>query len=133
MYTKLLIVVGFFDDIMNHGCTVQRTVEYLGRKWALLILLELYKGGGSRRFSELKDCLNDITPKILSIRLKELEEEGLINKNVDSSSFPIKAEYSLTECGREAIDIIKDIKQWALRWRVDNEMCALQDCSDCQL
>lgn len=118
---------------MRQGCTVQRTVEYLGRKWTLLILLELYKGGGTRRFTELKDSLDSITPKILSARLKELEDEGLVSKSVNTSSFPIRSDYSLTDSGTEVIEIIKDIKDWALKWRVDNEICAFQDCGECQL
>ena len=65
------------------------TVKYLTKKWTLLIILELYKGESyTRRFSELKDSLSDITPKILSERLKELEEEGIITKNIDTTSFP---------------------------------------------
>jgi DNA-binding HxlR family transcriptional regulator len=118
---------------MRQECTVQRTVEYLGRKWTLLILLELYKGGGTRRFTELKDSLDGITPKILSSRLTELEEEGLVSKAVDASSFPIRSDYSLTDSGTEVIEIIKDIKDWALKWTVDNEICALQDCGECRL
>ena len=62
---------------MEESCTVNRTVKYLTRKWTLLILLEIYKGADhTRRFSELKDALDGITPKILSERLKELEEEN---------------------------------------------------------
>ena len=62
---------------MQEGCTVNLTVRYIARKWSLLILLELYKGAGhTRRFSELKSCLDGITQKVLSARLKELEKEN---------------------------------------------------------
>ena len=57
---------------MQESCTVNQTVRYLTKKWTLLIILELYKGDGyTRRFSDLKDSLAGITPKILSERLKE--------------------------------------------------------------
>lgn len=110
------------------------TVRYMARKWTLLILLELYKGkGNTRRFTELKNCLSGITQKVLSARLKELEKEGLVEKRVDESSFPVKSEYSLTQSGLEIINIIKDMKRWALRWKISNIECGCQDCSDCVL
>ena len=110
------------------------TVKYLTIKWTLLVILELYKGDGyTRRFSELKDAISDITPKILSERLKELEEEGIITKNVDATSFPVKCEYTLTESGVDLVNIIRDIKQWALRWKIDNIPCGEQDCKSCVL
>lgn len=119
---------------MQEGCTVNLTVRYLARKWSLLILLELYKGDGhTRRFSELKCCLPGITQKVLSARLKELEKEGLIENLVDQSVFPLKSEYTLTESGLEIICIIKDMKQWALKWKITNIECGCQDCSECVL
>jgi DNA-binding HxlR family transcriptional regulator len=119
---------------MQDECTVNLTVRYIARKWTLLILLELYKGKEhTRRFSELKGCLKGITQKVLSARLKELEREGLIENRVDHTSFPVKSEYRLTESGIEIIDIIKDLKSWALRWKITNIECGFQDCSECIL
>lgn len=119
---------------MQEGCTVNQTVKYISRKWTLLILLELYKGDGhTRRFSELKGCLAGITQKVLSSRLKELELEGLVDKKVDSTAFPLKSEYTLTTSGLEMIGIIKDMKLWALRWKISNIKCGSQDCSQCVL
>jgi len=64
---------------MQDECTVNQTVTYLGKKWMLLIILELYKGDNyTRRFTEIKERLPGITAKVLSARLKELEEEGLV-------------------------------------------------------
>jgi len=119
---------------MQEGCTVNQTVRYIARKWSLLILLELYKGKDHRRrFSELKNCLEGITQKVLSARLKELEREGLVGNRVDSSSFPPKSEYFLTPSGLEIIGIIKDMKAWALKWKIANIECSCQDCSTCVL
>lgn len=119
---------------MQEGCTVNRTVKYIARKWTLLVLLELYKGQGhARRFSELKSCLDGITPKVLSARLKELEKEGLVERSFDGRSFPAKAEYSLTESGLEIVEIVKDMKRWALKWKITNIECSCQDCSECVL
>jgi DNA-binding HxlR family transcriptional regulator len=119
---------------MDNACTVNMTVKYLTKKWTFLIILELYKGDHySRRFSDLKDSLGEITPKILSERLKELEEEGLLTKKIDATSFPVKSEYTLTDSGLEIVDVIRVIKKWALKWKIDNIPCGEQDCKVCVL
>ncbi|MCK9277731.1 MAG: helix-turn-helix transcriptional regulator [Methanoculleus sp.] len=119
---------------MQDECTVNQTVKYLGKKWMLLIILELYKGEGyTRRFTEVKERLPGITAKILSARLKELEEEGLVEKHVEAGTIPIRSEYTLTGSGLEMVEVIKDIKRWALRWKIENRACGAQDCHDCVL
>lgn len=119
---------------MDTKCTVNRTVGFIGKRWTLLILLELYKHGGvGRRYTDLKNSLPGITPKILSQRLKELENEGLISKRVHATSIPIRCEYRLTDPGKDFIRIIKDIKSWALKWRIKNKQCENQDCKKCEL
>jgi len=119
---------------MQESCTVSQTVRYLSKRWTLLIVLELYKGEGyTRRFSELRAALPGITPKVLSERLKELEEEEIINRRVDATAFPVRTEYTLTESGLEIIGIIRDIKRWALKWKIENIACGRQDCKECVL
>ncbi|HON80946.1 MAG TPA: helix-turn-helix domain-containing protein [Methanoregulaceae archaeon] len=119
---------------MQESCTVSQTVRYLSKRWTLLIILELYKGEGySRRFSELRDALPGITPKVLSERLKELDIEEIITRTVDATAFPVRTEYTLTESGLEIIEIIRDIKRWALKWKIDNITCKSQDCKECVL
>ena len=119
---------------MQDSCTVSQTVRYLSKRWSLLIILELYKGEQyTRRFSELRDALSGITPKVLSERLKELEEEEIITRNVDVTAFPVRTEYTLTESGLEIVDIIRNIKGWALKWKIRNPPCGQQDCRDCVL
>jgi DNA-binding HxlR family transcriptional regulator len=119
---------------MQESCTVHQTVRYLTKKWTLLIILELYKGEKfTRRFSDLKGSLAGITPKILSERLKELEEEGLVVRTVDATAFPVRSEYTLTQSGFEIIEIIRDIKKWALKWKIENIACGDQDCKECIL
>jgi len=118
---------------MNETCTIYRTIDFISKKWTLLILLELYKTQGKKRYSELKQSLLDITPKILSIRLRELEKQGLITKYIDTNGFPIKCEYTLTDSGKDFIRIIKDIKKWSLQWKNKNKECERQDCKQCEL
>ena len=119
---------------MDESCTVNLTVKYLTKKWTLLVILELYKGEGyTRRFSDLKDALDGITQKVLSERLRELEAEGIIIKKVDATTFPVKSEYTLTTSGLELVNVIRGIKTWALRWKIDNIPCGAQDCKVCVL
>ena len=119
---------------MDNECTVYKAVDIIGKKWTVLILLELYKGNlKTRRYSELKKRLPGITPKILSVRLKELENEKLITKKIDATHFPIKCEYTLTPSSSDFVDIIKDIKKWGLKWKVNNKVCKSIDCKKCKL
>jgi len=118
--------------MMNKSCAVYKTVDIIGKKWTLLILLELYKGEKKwKRYTELKNKLMDITPKILSFRLKELEKSKMISKKVDASSFPVKSEYSLTKQGEDFINIIEDIKKWSVKWKASD--CKVKDCKDCEI
>lgn len=119
---------------MDHDCTFYKTMDYLAKRWTILILLELHKGDEEwKRFSTVRNSMKDITPKVLSERLKDLEKEGLVERRVDASSFPVKSEYRLTESGSELVDAIKSIKYWALKWKINNEPCKMQDCRKCTL
>ena len=119
---------------MHSDCTVYKTIDLIAKRWSMVILLEIHKeGGGPKRYSDIKRGLCDITPKVLSQRLKELEYQGLITKDVDASQVPIKVEYDLTQSGQELIEVIKEFKCWALKWKVDNKVCEYIDCADCSI
>lgn len=119
--------------IMNKKCPVYTTMNFMGKKWTVLILLELYKGKGRwKRYSQLKNSLLDITPKVLSMRLRELEKQGLVKHRVDSKSFPVKSKYALSQSGEDFIKVVKGIKRWGLRWKVKNEECESMNCRECE-
>ncbi len=119
---------------METDCTIYKTANFIGKRWTLLILLELYKGDTKvKRYSEIKNSMKEITPKVLSLRLKELQKEGLIRKNIDARQFPVKCEYSLTKSGEDFIKIIQDIKKWALKWKMKNIVCQKANCKECEL
>jgi len=79
------------------------------------------------------DAFAGITPKVLSERLKELEVEGIVTRHIDLSAFPIRTEYTLTKSGIEIVDVIRQIKSWALKWKITNIPCGNQDCKVCVL
>ncbi|MCS3923664.1 winged helix-turn-helix transcriptional regulator [Methanosalsum natronophilum] len=112
-------------------CTLYKTMDIIGKRWTLCILLELHKGNGKKHFNELKYMLHSITPKTLSTRLKELQDHGLIKRDVESDSTPVRCNYSLTESGEEFIEIISHIKKWGLKWKFENEICSESDCQKC--
>ncbi len=119
---------------MNKKCTVYQTADFIGKKWTILILLEIYKGKKQwKRYSHIKNNLPKITPKILSSRLKELTKLKLVIKRINVETFPVKSEYSLTKKGNDFIKIIKDIKKWALKWNTRNKSCSSIDCKRCNL
>lgn len=119
---------------MNKNCTVYKTADIVGKKWSLLILFELYRSGTrEKRYTEIKLALPKITPKLLSLRLKELERDGLISKKIDTSSFPVKSTYKLTKAGEEFIVVAKALKNWSLKWHIKNDYCKKTECKFCDL
>ena len=134
MYSKVFIVDSFSVDTMDVNCTVYKTVDFISRKWSIIVLLDIYRGNKkAKRYSEIKESLMEITPKVLSTRLKELEHEGLISKKVDASQFPVKCEYSLTKSGMDFIGVIQSIKQWAIKWKSHQKACESANCRYCEL
>ncbi len=119
---------------MDKKCPIYQIMGFLGKRWTILILVELYRGRKKwKRYSEIKNSLQEMTPKILSSRFRELEREGMIKKRIDARRFPIKAEYSLAGKGEEFVDIMKRIKTWGLKWKVRNEHCEKVDCKECEI
>lgn len=118
---------------MNCSCTVYQTVEYLSKKWALIILHQLSRGDEWQRFSTVRNAMPEITPKILTERLRELESQGLVEKRTDSSTVPIRTEYRLTDAGRDLLPVIRELKMWALKWKIDNPVCLRTNCQFCTL
>ena len=117
---------------MDKNCAVFNASSLIGKRWTILILLEIYKGENKwKRYNEIKNKLPQLTPKILSTRLKELVKEDIIAKRVDSSVVPIKSEYSLTKRGEEFMEIIKMIKTWSLKNKDNKANCKGRDCKNC--
>ena len=87
----------------------------IGGKWTFLILRDLFYG--TKRFGELQRSLQGISPRTLSTRLKELEDEGLLLRTV-YSEIPPHVEYSLTEKGHSLRPIFDAMKDWGNTWDV---------------
>ena len=85
-----------FKSGIKH-CPIETAFEHIGRKWAINILRDLFLG--KKRFREFLETNPELSGKVLSQRLKELEKDDLIKKKIVSKT-PLKAEYELTMRGK---------------------------------
>jgi DNA-binding HxlR family transcriptional regulator len=92
----------------SYNCGIASALEIIGGKWTLLIIRDLLDG--PRRFGELENSLGGISPRTLALRLKELELEGILQRNCDAG--PAHPVYSLTEKGRSLQRIIDQLRSW---------------------
>ena len=97
-----------FDD----ACGLAHAMELLGERWAMLVLREL--AYGPRRFSELKADLQGISANVLTQRLTELEQRGLVRKIKLPPPASVQV-YEATEWGLEAVPVIASLGRWAAR------------------
>lgn len=93
------------------ACPVETTLKLIGEKWKVLIIRDLF--GGTKRFSELKKSLCNVTQKMLTQQLRELENDGIINRKV-YPVVPPKVEYSLTNMGKTLEPVMNSLKEWGL-------------------
>ena len=91
-------------------CPAERATYFIGGKWKIRILFNLFYKK-KVRFGELKKTLVKITQQMLSKQLKELEQDGLVNREV-KQVMPPKVEYSLTIFGTSLIPILKSLSNW---------------------
>lgn len=101
---------------MEKTCPITKTLNYLSKKWTLLILRELHTNG-TKRFNNLIREMENISPRTLSKRLKELEKTGLVSKKRFNET-PPRVEYSLTAKGKELIKCFKYLNIWAKKFDV---------------
>src|SRR6185369_15530571 len=95
-------------------CTrFHRAIELIGRRWTGAIVFVLLR---SRcRFATLRAAIPDITDRMLSERLQELEQEGIVERTVVPET-PVRVEYALTKKGRALASAIEAMAAWAERW-----------------
>tara|TARA_B110001452_G_scaffold30245_1_gene23708 strand:+ start:304 stop:660 length:357 start_codon:yes stop_codon:yes gene_type:complete len=91
-------------------CPAERATYFIGGKWKIRILFKLFFEK-KVRFGALKKTLSKITQQMLSKQLKELEQDGLVNREV-KQVMPPKVEYSLTIFGTSLIPILKSLSNW---------------------
>ena len=95
---------------MTH-CPVTATLELIGGKWKTIILYSLTTG--TRRFGEIAVRIPDISRKVLTEQLKELEADGLILRE-QYKEIPPRVEYSLTDLGKSLSTVIRELEIWGM-------------------
>lgn len=97
----------------HYQCSMELTLALIGGKWKSLILWRL--GDNTLRFSELKKSLPQVTQKMLTQQLRELEEDGLVHRHV-YTQVPPRVEYSLTPAGKSILPILNTMCEWGLQY-----------------
>ena len=99
----------------REGCcsAYHAAIELIGKRWTGAILFVLLDG--PLRFSEVKVLVPDLSDRLLSERLKELEQEGIVERR-SSEGVPVRIEYVLTEKGRALEPAVRSLKVWARSW-----------------
>jgi DNA-binding HxlR family transcriptional regulator len=90
-----------------------RAIELVGKRWTGAILMVLLDG--PLRFSEVKVLVPDLSDRLLSERLKELEAEGIVERRV-IDDVPVRVEYELTDKGQALEPAVRALKNWANSW-----------------
>lgn len=104
-----------FDDYdCNAGCPVEGALEQIAGKWKGLIIYHLLDE--TLRFNELARRVGDVTQRSLTKQLRELEEDGIVHRQV-FAVVPPRVDYSLTDKGRSLRPVIEALGDWGVRFR----------------
>jgi DNA-binding HxlR family transcriptional regulator len=98
---------------MDRTCPVCKTAEIISGKWTLLVLRDL--ADSSKRFCELERSLDGISPRTLSLRLRCLEENEIVERHT-YPEVPPRVEYALTPKGRALVPLIDDMRSYGKAW-----------------
>jgi DNA-binding HxlR family transcriptional regulator len=102
------------DQAGNGVCPhFHAAIELIGKRWTGAIVAALTEG--PLRFGELARAVPGLSDRLLSQRLRELEDEGLVEREVEPGT-PVRVLYSLSEKGADLDPAIRELKQWAKRW-----------------
>jgi DNA-binding HxlR family transcriptional regulator len=99
--------------VTDETCPVCATADIICGKWTILVIRDLAEG--RTRFCELERSLEGISPRTLSLRLRALEEQGIVERHT-YPEVPPRVEYSLTEKGHALLPLIEDMRRYGREW-----------------
>ncbi|AZA82090.1 MarR family transcriptional regulator [Chryseobacterium lactis] len=99
-------------DNKEYPCCTSVTMKFIGGKWKAVILHHLIDG--AKRYSEVRKSIPTITERTLSLQLKQLEEDGIVNRTVFTEKPPLVVEYELTEFGKTLLPVLEAITKWGI-------------------
>jgi DNA-binding HxlR family transcriptional regulator len=91
-----------------------QAIELIGRRWTGAIVSVLIHSK-TLRFGEIAEAVPELSDRLLSERMKELERHGIVMRTVHPGR-PVRVEYELTEMGRELAPAVRELERWARRW-----------------
>lgn len=94
----------------EYPCCASLTMGVIGGKWKTVILFHLIEG--TLRYNELRKLMPTVTERTLSLQLKKLEDDKIIERKVYTKKPPLKVEYKLTKLGESLVPIIRSIADW---------------------
>jgi len=106
-----------FDEF---SCPVTSTMQVLGGKWKLILINAIYHTSPAR-FGELKRSVKGITQSMLTTQLRQLEDDGVINRKI-YAEIPPRVEYKLTDFGLSLSPIVQAMAEWGKEYRLKNDI-----------
>ncbi len=101
----------YYINNKEYKCSVAVTLDIFNDRWKLAIIWHLLDG--EKRFKELHETISEITQKTLTVKLKELEEKNIINREV-FPEIPPKVVYSLTDVGEKLKPVLEEMYNWGI-------------------
>ncbi len=95
------------------SCPIETTFRIIGKKWTVLIIREILRG--NTHFNRFMENIDGISPKVLTERLRELEQLGIISRRI-VSEYPVKVEYSLTDLGRGFEPVLLSAASFSMKY-----------------
>lgn len=109
-----LMMASFSMERELPACPVETTLLMISDKWKVLILRDLLDG--TKRFSELRRSVGNVSQKVLTANLRQMERDGLVHREV-FPEVPPRVEYSLTETGQTLQPVIEAMKNWGTQYK----------------
>lgn len=103
----------YYINDKEYRCSVAVTLDIFNDRWKLAIIWHLLDS--DKRFKDLHEIINEITQKTLTVKLKELEEKNIINREV-FAEVPPKVVYSLTDAGKNLKPVLEEMHKWGINY-----------------
>lgn len=104
------------NKIFITDCNVTYAIQLVGGRWKLPLLFQLQKE--KKRYGELKKIIPNITERMLTLQLRELEKDGLVSRRV-YAEVPPRVEYELTKIGKELMPVCKVLDKWGAKHKME--------------
>ena len=110
-------ICSIIEEVYNmpelKSCPIETTFKIIGKRWTVLIIREILRG--NTQFNRFMKNIDGITPKVLTERLRELEQLGIISRRI-VSEYPVKVEYSLTDLGRGFEPVLLSAASFSMKY-----------------